>query len=316
MMDGPITLISVLREPLPLLLRFIAWHRRQGVGRFLLYFDDPEDPAISLLAGEGDVTCIRCTQAFWAGVNRAPEDRFVKRQIAALTHGYRQVREGWVAVADGDELFHVPQGGLAAAVARVPPDVPVLRILPAEVVQTGGPGLCFRQQVAPRVADQIYGEAAFLVRRNGGLVGHVQGKSLTRAGLGDRVGVMRQHFPVTAEWSRLPEVKAGAPEGAWLLHFFDRGYESWRDKLAWRVNAWGLPKALAEALKPLVEALEAGGEAAEQADAALRAHYMALHHCDARRLKRLERAGALYCLEGDPMAAARVDFPALLAPAG
>jgi len=304
----PITLVSVVREPISLLLRFVAWHRRQGVGQFLLYFDDPDDPAIEVVAGESDVTCIRCTAAFWASVRRTPEDRFVKRQIAALTHGFRQVRSGWVAVADGDELFHVPDGGLRAAVAQVPPDVPVLRVLPAEIVQTEASGLHFRLPVAARVAGRIYGDAAFLVRRNGGLVGHVQGKSLTRAGT--ELSMMRQHFPVARDWSRLPERRAGPAEGAYLLHFFDRGYDSWRTKLAWRLGAWGFAPDLADRLRPLVEAQEAGGEGAGGADAALRALYDALHRCDSGRLQRLAQAGALLVVEDDPMEMVRQDFPA------
>lgn len=296
MLDEPITLVSVVREPLLNLFQFITWHRKQGVSRFVLYFDNPSDPALSALAGIADVTCVSCTPMFWLSLGHTPEDRFVRRQCAALTHGYRQVLKGWVAVCDGDEFFQSMAGGLHSVVARAPDDVSAVRVLPAEPIQTDADDslIHFRTPIPKFAVASIYGDVGLLVRRNGGLVGHKQGKSITRAGLPIRV--MRQHWAQDHNDVAVPEIVVGRGEGALLLHFFDRGYESWRAKLDWRLGAWGFPRPIAASLWPLNEAIRAGGELARQAEADVKSIYRALHHFDQAKLKALEEAGGLYCL--------------------
>lgn len=312
MPDVPITLVSVVREPLSNLMRLISWHRAVGVGRFMLYFDDPQDPAIAALDGVADVTCIPCTAEFWASIRRNPEERFTKRQNAALTHGYLQVREGWVAVCDGDELFHVEEGGLQSVLARVPEGVAAARILPAELFQTDlEDGILRFRLPTPRSAmESIYGDAAFLVRRNAGMVGHMQGKSLTRAGR--RISLMRQHWAHDRNGDIVPEIEVGREAGAYLLHFYDRGYDSWRAKFDWRITSSGFRGVIADRLRPLHEAVQAGGAAAAEAEAVLEAHYRALHHFDAAKIAALQAAGCLYELPAARLAAIDADLAARL----
>lgn len=294
MTNVSITLVSVLREPLPNLLRFITWHRRQGVSAFRLYFDDPADPAIAALVDVADVVCVPCTAAFWESLGLATDERFTKRQCAALTHGYRQVTEGWVAVCDGDEFFHVEAGGLAPVLSGVAPEVAAVRFEPAEVIQTDAADgmMRFRTPMPRKAIDRIYGAAGLLVRRNMGLVGHRQGKSITRAG--QEVGAIRQHWAQDAAGNMLPEVVLDRTAGAYLLHFFDRGYESWRAKLAWRIGSWGFASAIREHLAPLHLALQGGAD--EAAEDTLRAEYRALHHFDAAKIADLDEIGCLYQL--------------------
>lgn len=308
MPDVPITLVSVLREPLPDLFRFVTWHRRQGIGRFILYLDDPRDPALTALAGIADVTAVPCTAAFWDSVGLAPDARFTKRQCAALTHGYRQVTEGWVAVCDGDERFHAASGSLQSILAKAPEAISALRILPAEIIHCGidDGHLRFRTPMARSQVERIYGEAAPLVRHNLGLVGHRQGKSVTRAG--QRVGIIRQHWAQDPDNCVLPERVLGREDGAVLLHLFDRGYASWREKLGWRVTAWGFPARIADLLQPLHQALHDGGARAEAAERSLQQLYRALHRFDDRMLDALEAAGSLYLLSRDRLAAIDPDL--------
>ena len=312
MTDVPITLVSVLREPLPSLLRFITWHRHQGVGAFRLYFDDPDDPALAALADVRDVICTPCTADFWASLGLTPDDRFTRRQCAALTHGYRQVTEGWVAVCDGDELFHCEGEGLASLLGGLSPEVAAVRILPAEVIQTDiRDGMTrFRTPMQRPEVDRIYGPSGPLVRRNRGLVGHRQGKSVTRAG--QEIKIMRQHWAQDGAGETLPEVVLPRESGAVLLHFFDRGYDSWRAKLSWRIGAWGLASAVEERLRPLHLALQAGEAEGEAADAALRAEYLALHHFDAAKIRALDDIGCLYALPDAEFARIDADLAGLL----
>lgn len=304
-----ITLVSVTREPVDILLRFVAWHRSIGVDRIVLYFDDPEDPGIDWVSGLDFVSVIRCTPEFWLSLRQTQETRFVKRQNSALTHGYRAVDEGWVAVADADELFDIQGRSLSDLLGAQSDEVRGLRIKTAEIVQTDAQdGLPrFRTELKPRIVDRIYGEKAVLLRRNWGLVGHREGKSFTRAGL--PVKAIRQHFAVETGWIDMTDRLIGAEDGARLLHFFDRGYESWRKKLEWRLGAWGFRPDIADLLRPLLAEANTSGD-----ETGLRAVYQDMHHADEMRLSALRSAGALYEPQIDLMQVARDMFPGAFTP--
>jgi hypothetical protein len=71
------------------LRRFIDWHLGQGAARIILFFDDPDDPAIGALKGEPRLDARPCTPALWTGWAWTREARFTRRQRAAMTAGLR-----------------------------------------------------------------------------------------------------------------------------------------------------------------------------------------------------------------------------------
>ena len=237
---GSLTIITICKEPLLNILRFVAWHRHMGADRIVIHFDDPEDAAIPYLEPLDFVEVVRCTPEFWASIGRAPDEPFVKRQNAAITHAYGRAAPGWVGVLDGDELFCFEGAPLRGRLAALGPEVRAFRVRTAEVIALDpeAPGRPhFRRVMGKHEAGAFYGEQSILVRRNAGMVGHSIGKSLMRTGLD--IKLIRQHFPVGSDREPITDLEIGAEEGAYLLHFFAEGWSTWRGRF---ISAWAVKR--------------------------------------------------------------------------
>lgn len=253
------SIVAILRETPERTLRFVDWHLALGAERMLIYLDDPDDPVAADLEALGPVEVVRCTAAFWRSIGLDPGAHFTSRQRAALLHGYRSVPAGWVAVVDGDE-FLAPRGGRTVRdlLAAAPPDRQAVRLTPAEEVGLAGGRRSLRLPCARRKARAIYGDVAWLVARNAGLVGHRLGKCLLRAGL--PLTEMNPHFGLLAGRAR-PVEHGCATDEAVLVHLAGEDWESWRAKAGWRASHVPRP-ARANLVKAMRAALEAGDEAA------------------------------------------------------
>lgn len=296
-----VTLVTICREPLAVTLRFPAWHRRLGVDRVLLYLDDPSDQVLPWIAGMGWITPVPCDAAFWDGLGISPSAPFPLRQLAALTHGYRQVETGWVAVADADELFYFGGRTLQEVLAQQPANLRGLRIGTAEYVGTIS-GLHFRLPMTKAQAGQVYGADAGFFRPTEGLIGHRAGKSITRAGL--KIRKMRPHWAVGARERDLTDRRLGPDATAALLHFVNTDYAGWRAKLAWRLSAQG-------GISPRIKrALQEAVALGPHAEAALQSLFDRLHRMDAAALQRLCDTGVHLAVEDDILSFTRQMFPA------
>jgi hypothetical protein len=300
MQDDRLTIVTVAKEPLKILLRFVAWHRERGADHIRIYLDDPDDPAIPALEPLDFVTLVRCTPNFWTSVGIEPDTRFTRRQNAALTHGYRATQAGWVGVIDADELFYSQSRPLNEVMADMPPEIRGVRFATAEIVHSDAPGQHFRTAMNKIQCHALYGEVAGLVKRNGGLVGHTEGKSITRAGL--KISQIRQHFAVQHDGQTITDRIVGHDEGCFVLHLIDAGYDSWRAKLDWRMSAWGFNARMLAGLREL----QGGKDDPEQA---FRRLYNALHVFSAGQIAQLQGFGTDVLVPDDLMGPARRMFP-------
>lgn len=236
-----VTVVTICREPLAVTLRFLSWHRALGADEIHLYLDDPNDPVLPLVANTDWVKVTRCDDAFWQSLGLTPETEFARRQVAALTFGYRAVTDGWVAILDADELFHFSGQSFHDVLAPQPTGVRAVRVPTAEHVESGPDvedGLVhFRLPMSKAAASTVYGAAARLFRPTEGLIGHRVGKSLTRAGL--KIRRMRPHWAAMGKERDITDRFLGPDEGAFLLHMIQSDYAGWRAKLAWRLNSSG-----------------------------------------------------------------------------
>lgn len=305
MRDNRLTIVTVAKEPLKIIMRFVAWHRERGADHIRIYFDDPEDPAISIVEKLDFVTVVRCTPDFWTSIGSAPDAWFTKRQNAALTHGYRATTSGWVGVIDADELFYSVARPLSEVLAEVPPETRSVRFATAEVVHSDAPGQHFRTMMSKSQCHALYGEVAALVKRNGGLVGHTEGKSITRAGL--EISQIRQHFAVQTDGQHITDLTVGHDDNCFLLHLIDEGYDSWRGKLDWRMSAWGFNARVLAGLRELQ-----GGE--DDPETGFRSLYNVLHSFSARQIAQLQGFGTYVCVPDDLMDPARRLFGETIAP--
>lgn len=278
-----LTVVTIAREPLPVLTRFVRWHLAHGAARVIVFLDDPDDPAQFALAGDPRVDLRPCTPALWHSMGLEPESRFTRRQRAAMTAAYREVASGWVMILDADELMWTRDRTLPEALAGLPDQVPTLRIRSAEQVMLASGAAAFRMPVPRAAVDAIYRSDAPLFRARFGLVGHPEGKSIHRAGLVDIQ--LKLHWAVTRDGDPLDGPVWGAAERAHLLHYFAPGYDRWRAKMDWRASAHGF----AEPLKARVAEVASG----EDPEAGYRALYDRLHGLTAAEENALGAAGGL-----------------------
>ncbi|WP_136636884.1 glycosyltransferase family 2 protein [Pseudooceanicola onchidii] len=247
-----LTVGTILREPVETVVRFVAWYLAQEADRIVLCFDDPADPAADLMSGVSRVEVIRCTTEFWQRLGLDPAARFTKRQNAAMSHVYDTVCGGWFLNVDSDELLHLDGRTLAEEVQAQPKDVPTFRVEPVEHLQTpDSPGHHFRCLMKPWMQRRVYGDLAPAMKVRAGLMGHVHGKSCTRAGL---PGVtLRQHWAQGAGGDPIEGPVLGRAEGAHLLHFVDQGFETWRAKLPWRLSSRGFRGPIREVISAALD---------------------------------------------------------------
>ena len=279
---------AILKEPLDVTLRFVAWYLEQGAEQIALYFDDPVDPAADLLKDHPKITVNPCTPEFWRRIGICPDRPFVKRQNRALTHAYNQFQEGWFLNVDSDEFMYFQDRTVAEVLESIDPDVWTVKVLPAEVIQTdtNDVGDHFRCLMERPQIRSVYGSNMHYVAQRSGLVGHNAGKSFTRAGLN---GVqMRQHWPVLNDPPG-ENSTIGREQDAYLLHFFDRGFDSWLAKAGWRASARGFRNMIKAELKQI--------ENSENPREEYLALYRRLHHFDDAQLRRLKDCNAHLYLE-------------------
>lgn len=299
-----VTVVAIGREPLAVTLRFLAWHRHLGA-RLRIYLDDPADPVFPWLAGLDWVEAVPCTAEFWTGLGLDPAAPFPQRQLAALTIGYRSVQEGWVAVADVDELFWFAGRNFAEALSGLPQEMNALRIGSAELVRQLPDLLHFRVPMARNQCRAVYGPDATLFRPTEGLIGHRAGKSITRAGL--KLRRMRPHWAVGPRRRDLTDLKWPAGPGAALLHLISPDYPTWRQKLPWRMAAQG-------GISPRIKTAVLQAQAASDPEAALQDLFARLYRLDDAGLERLRDAGVHLAVKADMLTLTRALFPGAPAP--
>lgn len=286
---------TVLSEPLDKTLGFVGWYLDLGVRKIELFFDNPDDPAIPLLQKEDRVITHHCTPEFWRGLGVSPDRAFVKRQNAALTAAYRGAEAAWFLAVDADEFVYLGGRSLDDFANSLDRGLRAVRFTPAENVRTPGiPGRWFRLPVERRKVRDIYGDAAPFIARRGGLVGHADGKSMTRTGL--KFQKVRQHWIVGEDGDPISDQTFGPADDAILLHLFDDGYDRWRAKLDWRAGAWGFTRSAAAHIQTLQDL------PADQAEQAFQALYDLLHSVDRPTFEALQAVGGLMQLEIDPWA--------------
>ena len=302
-MQGEWRAAAILRESLADTLRFAAWYLDRGANSLLLLFDDPGDPAIAILRDHPRIDCVACTPEFWERLGWAPGANFPKRQNAALSWAYQRTEEPWFLNVDADEFLHIEGRSIATLLAAQPRDIEAVRVVTAEAVrpETRRDRLQFRLPMARGKARHVYGEnVALFGPRRFGLVGHPQGKSATRTGLGDMR--VRQHWVERPDGTPVAEREVGARQRGYLLHMIGYDFEAWRGKLEWRSDSRGFTT-------PLTRRIEAA-MASEAPEAGLRSLYDAMHKMDDAALERLGEAGARLQLELDLEAPRRAIFGA------
>ena len=212
----------------------------------------------------------------------------------AIRHGYDRTTSDWVLNIDADELMFLPDQDIGLTLAQLDDDIRTLLVQPVERVEhhaDNGQSL-FRRLMGRDQTEEVYQDLSGAVIRNEGFVGHTLGKSFIRAGLQDFW--MRQHYIQMRNGDKIMDKVIGGDAGAYLLHFFNRGYDDWRRKLNYRLVHGGYRHRLRELLQGFVDADDEAG---------LRDVFERLHHLDDRQFD--------YLKQNDLLLAVEIDFPAI-----
>jgi hypothetical protein len=229
---------ATVRAPVEQVLAFAAYHLSLGAAEVTLCLDEPDDPALPLLAGVPGVTAIRCDAEWWAGFGQDRPAKHQVRQLRNINRILRQTALPWVAHLDVDE-FLLPAAPVADVLGRLPADQPMLRLPPFEALHD--PGLPddihaatrFRGAMQGRqyrdLRRAVFGDHAPLLPR--GMLSHSEGKCFFRSGVPGFQARLHAGFLHGQRLDRAPD-----DPDLDLLHFHAQDREAWLAALPFRLT--------------------------------------------------------------------------------
>ncbi len=172
--------VTLLRDELSNVRRFVAENLRGGVDHLLVFLDGEQPEVAAWLGDQAQVSVVVCDAAWW-GADRLESLNGRQRVAANLALavcaevGYVE----WLCFVDGDEVAVIDRDVLAA----VPPDVAVVRLQPLEAVSQAGGDVLFKRLLDRRGLRRLK-RRGLLERANNARYfrGHVSGKVGVRPG--------------------------------------------------------------------------------------------------------------------------------------
>jgi hypothetical protein len=219
-----------VRAPAWLVDRFIEHYAAAGASEIFLFFDDP---TMADHRPHPRVHRILCDEAHWQGDRPLNIER---RQ--RINHRIARGRNSspWLLHVDVDE-FLLSEGSVGHVLAGVPSDVfsvqapvreAVYDSLPTQETLLATPYFKNPAKGESRLVERVFGPE-LAVYAEGGLWGHVAGKSFLRKGR--RIGRYSLHRPIPAD----PALTANHDTGKLsLLHFEALTFEMFREKVVRR----------------------------------------------------------------------------------
>ena len=274
-MRSSFALCTLIRAPVRETNQFANYYLNAGANALFLFFDDPEDPAVDVVAEMPGVFVTRCDRRFWeelsktapSSVSNSDFDSIRVRQRLATMAGLRMAaKQGceWLIHLDSDELLF-PVHRLHSELARVPNDITIVRFPPIEAVppshpkrgafldtalfRTGEQG-CPPMAFTPKFEDKLRERLGYHYRR---MLFRVKRRVALIVGLGRvfRICHYRGHIHGKSavrvrsgiQWmySHYPVPPAKGMnrlrtiQTVKVLHYDCQGYDSWRNKWKRRV---------------------------------------------------------------------------------
>lgn len=299
-------IVTTLREPLPLTLAYVAHQLAQGVARLHLYFDDPDDPALGLLARVPQVRATGCGARYWAARGGRP-GVIVARQVANAQDCQQHTTAPWLLHCDADE-FLIDGGRVLRALDRAHGDTQVVRLPVWERCFVAGTpeeglfdGYCRGPVLAPKT---VYGADARSLSR--GMAAYAGCKSATRMGSGLGISI-HDSFRIgrEGEIDRILPLRRKVMTGPQIVHV--DGLTAYHAAVKMVARGQEIPVARrAEIMSPARRAQirELSGPLAD-ADA----HFHALRRLSATTAESLIARHALMLMPVNPAAAAIARWP-------
>jgi hypothetical protein len=120
-----IGIVTTLKAPLRETIQYVHYHLNIGVDKLLLFFDDPNDPAIRYFRLYPQVSCIPCNEEHWRKFATSHRLSLEDRLKINANIGLKTVREGgydWIIHIDSDELLYSEET-IGAVLAKTNSDI-------------------------------------------------------------------------------------------------------------------------------------------------------------------------------------------------
>lgn len=291
------SVVTLTRNTRAEFCRYVSWYLELGADRIHLYFHDPDDPNIALVEADERIVVRRLTEALSTELGICNEG-LSKVQDAIGRHAYSRLDTDWALRVDIDELLHVPGHSVPEMLSNVPDDVLTALIYMAEHLPGGArpDEYRFRTMMTDEALDRVYGAKADLVRSRMGLIGHRQGKSVSRSGVeGFELFTHSGRYPDRKRLVKRPRITDQF--GVYLLHFNGTDFDTWNRTLEYRIKYSSFDPVLSKTLREIL-----GSRPERRSE--LREIFIRLNEFDEERFYMLKELGCGFSL--------KIDFDALI----
>jgi hypothetical protein len=301
-MHEKLCVVSTVRSTADELLEFTHYHLNVGIDQILLFFDDPQDPALAVLDGVSPrVIAFRCDTAFWRAQRVKRPSIIEHRQLvnANLALAWaRQHRFDWIIHIDSDELLLADTdlrdilSAEASPVVRFPMKEAVAE---RESYPTRFHATLFREPLPQARIDSLSpADRASILFEGEYFRGHTASKAAIRVNSAVKsVGIHGAAKP------RLPERQSSEIT---LLHYDCIGLEDWKRKWERRLDGSGTADGMRPGrLRQLELFKRAYGKPAQE-----RELYARLHMVSESQRERLIELGVMSAIDHVP---GKLGFP-------
>jgi len=294
------SVVATVREPLPVVLAFVAHHLSIGASEVHIYLDDPEDPAAEILQScpQCHVTLCNDRHMKAMGFTARPENQN-QRQKRNANHALKATKAQWMAHLDADEFLTFPRD-VGEVLAGIPEEKLWVQVPHLERFWSDGDNpdtlfdgpFRFRSPDRKNLCGELFGGENTLHQM--GHAGTVAGKAILRTGKGCRLGIHRPRQGVYSDKKIPPVIRI---KNTGILHFHGATARAWASKTArYGALTGGVRKTiLATARLRQIDAFkQLKGDVAREDELHRRMFYMSEEQIDVLRGHGLLRE---YCLE-------------------
>lgn len=282
-----------MKSPIQQTEHFVNYHLNIGIEKIIIFFDDPNDPAILRLAHYPQVTSISCDAKYWEKHKDSKNYSHVERQLINANIGLEIAKKEnchWIIHIDSDELLY-PTDTLNNILSEFGGDelrFTVNEALPEQIHYDN----IFTPTLFRTPPNRIQNIIGKLLCKNAFFEdeyfrGHLNSKAAIR--ISDNIAKLGIHH---AEYKNEDLVTVTVTDKITLLHFDCIGVEDWKVKWSGKANV-SSPEKLNRLRKGRMKQLEYFQKAEKDNEESLINAYTKLHFIPSHEKLILKSLGIL-----------------------
>ncbi|MEJ2367739.1 MAG: glycosyltransferase family 2 protein [Acidobacteriota bacterium] len=289
--------IATVRAPVSELTLWVNYHLNIGVDHILLFFDDPDDEAVEVLASYDQVTAVRCSAEYWSKREEGRHKALGDRQVFNVNEGARMLASRgceWIIHIDSDELIH-PLGPLKEILRSSKDDA--VRFLGLEAVPLNEEyENIFKPTLFKVMPNRIQMAFARILCCSRAIFEGEYFRSHTASKMAVRTSAGIKQYRIHKAIKHEGPLTVTDTKKIQLLHYDCIGFEDWKSKWDKRLGDTGMPPLMRESRRQQMRSYEAERRKGGQGLALL---YDRLYHIPAREKMVLKVLGMLRHVEID-----------------